>query len=142
MPARTPDHTAAPARGLSARLHTGLCRGEEDADVRGYRLTEAASAGTFVEVAYLLLHARLPDQDRLADFRTLLACAAEVPPVIRALTEELPLHVTPRPDVAHGGQFIGRVRRPGRPDRAGGATDPGRRPDGPAAAGVRRHPVL
>ena len=95
MPARTPDHTAAPARGLSARLHTGLCRGEADADVRGYRLTEAASAGTFIEVAYLLLHARLPDQDRLADFRTLLACAAEVPPVIRALTEELPLHVTP-----------------------------------------------
>ena len=81
--------------GLSARLHTALCRGEEAADVRGFRLTEAASAGTFIDVAYLLLHGGLPDPDHLADFRTLLTCAAEVPPVIRALTEELPLHVTP-----------------------------------------------
>ena len=81
--------------GLSAHLHTALCRGESVADVRGYRLTEAASAGNFTDVAYLLLHGALPDPDHLADFRTLLTCAAEVPPVIRALTEELPLHVTP-----------------------------------------------
>ena len=82
--------------GLSVRLHTGLCRGEDDApDVRGYRLAEAASGGTFPEVAYLLLHGGLPDADRLSDFRTLLLDAAEVPAVIRELTEELPLHVTP-----------------------------------------------
>jgi len=81
--------------GLSAHLHTALCRGEDSADVRGYRLSEAASAGTFADVAYLLLHDTLPDPDHLADFRTLLTCAAEVPPIIRGLTEELPLHVTP-----------------------------------------------
>ena len=82
-------------RGLSARLHTALCRGEAEADVRGYRLTEAASGGTFPEVAYLLLYGELPDQDHFADFRALLLDAGEVPPVIRELTEELPLHVTP-----------------------------------------------
>ena len=81
--------------GLSVHLRTELCRGEDEPDVRGYRLAEAASNGTFPEVAYLLLHGGLPDADRLADFRTLLVDAAEVPPVIRGLTDELPLHVTP-----------------------------------------------
>ena len=102
--------------GLSVHLRTALCRGEEsDPDVYGYRLAEAAGNGTFPEVAYLLLHGGLPDADRLADFRTLLVDAAEVPPVIRELTDELPLHVTPgqtlRTVVSLLGEFDGQAGR-------------------------------
>ena len=102
--------------GLSVHLRTALCRGEEaEPDVYGYRLAEAASGGTFPEVAYLLLHGGLPDADRLADFHTLLVDAAEVPPVIRELTEELPLHVTPgqtlRTVVSLLGEFDGQAGR-------------------------------
>ncbi len=104
--------------GLSAHLHTALCRGENSADVRGYRLAEAASAGAFTDVAYLLLHGTLPDPDHLADFRTLLTCAAEVPPIIRNLTEELPLHVTPGQTLRTVVSLLGEF------DAQAGQTDP------------------
>ena len=102
--------------GLSVHLRTALCRGEREPDALGYRLAEAASGGTFPEIAYLFLHGGLPDLDRLADFRTILVDAAEVPPVIRALTDELPLHVTPgqtlRTVVSLLGEFDENAGRP------------------------------
>ena len=110
-----PREPGQPAAGLSVHLRTALCRGEDEPDARGYRLAEAAANGTFPEVAYLLLHGGLPDADRLADFRALLVDAAEVPPVIRDLTEELPLHVTPgqtlRTVVSLLGEFDGQAGR-------------------------------
>ena len=122
MPARpargTPPARPDAPRGLSARLRTALCRGEDDADVRGYRLSEAASGGTFLEVAFLLIHGGLPDQDRLADFRALLLEAAEVPPPIRALTAELPLHVTPGQTVRTVVSLLGEF------SESAGQTDP------------------
>lgn len=62
---------------------------------RGYAIEELAREATFTEVAYLLLHGELPTSEHLADFRAILAEAAEVPEPVIQLLHELPLHVTP-----------------------------------------------
>jgi 2-methylcitrate synthase/citrate synthase II len=59
---------------------------------RGYPIEELARSATFPEVACLLLHDELPDQERLADFQALLVESAELPPVIVDLLGEIPIH--------------------------------------------------
>ena len=63
--------------------------------LRGFSIEDLVRQATYSEVAYLLLHGELPTQELLADFRAILAEAAEVPPAILQLLNELPLHVAP-----------------------------------------------
>ncbi|HLQ46506.1 MAG TPA: citrate/2-methylcitrate synthase [Planctomycetaceae bacterium] len=62
---------------------------------RGYAIEELAREASFTEVAYLLLHGELPTPEQLADFRAILAEAAEVPEPVIQLLHELPLHIAP-----------------------------------------------
>jgi len=63
--------------------------------LRGFAIEDLVRQATYSEVAYLLLHGELPSQEQLADFRAILAEAADVPPAILQLLRELPLHVAP-----------------------------------------------
>ncbi len=59
---------------------------------RGYPIEELAEKSTFLEVAFLLLNNKLPNQEFLADFQSILSESAVVPePVLNFLTE-IPLH--------------------------------------------------
>src|SRR5579863_3354458 len=60
---------------------------------RGYLITDLAQQSTFPEVAYLLLHDQLPNEEQLADFKTILDESAEVAPPIIDLVRDVPLHV-------------------------------------------------
>ena len=62
---------------------------------RGYAIEELAREASFTEVAFLLLHGNLPTPEHLADFRAILAEAAEVPEPVVQLLHELPLHIAP-----------------------------------------------
>ncbi len=62
---------------------------------RGYAIEDLVRQAAFSEVAYLLLHRELPSQLELADFRAILAEAAEVPEAVIQLLHELPMHVAP-----------------------------------------------
>jgi citrate synthase len=62
---------------------------------RGYAIEELVREATYSEVAYSLLHGELPTSEALADFRAVLAEAAEVPPAILQLLQEIPLHIAP-----------------------------------------------
>jgi citrate synthase len=62
---------------------------------RGYALEDLVHESTYTEVAYLLLHGELPSEEELADFRTILVEAAEIPPAVLQLLHELPLHTAP-----------------------------------------------
>ena len=62
---------------------------------RGYVIEDLVREATYTEVAYLLLRGELPSQEELADFRAILAEAAEVPPAIIQLLHEIPLHIPP-----------------------------------------------
>lgn len=60
---------------------------------RGYSITDLAEHSTFPEVAYLLLHGELPNEEQLADFKTILDEAAEVHRSILDFLSAVPLHV-------------------------------------------------
>jgi len=60
---------------------------------RGYPIEQLARDANFLEVAYLLLHGELPNQEQLADFQTILAESAEVDDAVINFIGEIPLHV-------------------------------------------------
>ncbi len=60
---------------------------------RGYSITDLAEQSTFPEVAYLLLYGELPNEEQLADFKTVLDESAEIDPSIIELLRNIPLHV-------------------------------------------------
>lgn len=60
---------------------------------RGYSITDLAEQSTFPEVAYLLLYGELPNEEQLADFKTVLDESAEIDPAIIELLRNIPLHV-------------------------------------------------
>jgi 2-methylcitrate synthase/citrate synthase II len=60
---------------------------------RGYSITDLAEQSTFPEVAYLLLHGDLPNEEHLADFKAILDESADVTPPIIDLLRDVPLHV-------------------------------------------------
>lgn len=63
--------------------------------LRGYAIEDLVREATYSEVAYLLLNGELPTSEALADFRAILAEAAEIPPAIIQLLQEIPLHIAP-----------------------------------------------
>lgn len=71
---------------------TAVATIEDGLQYRGYPIEELAREATFLEVAYLLLHGELPNQEHLADFQSMLAESAEVAPSIIDLLNEIPLH--------------------------------------------------
>ncbi len=69
---------------------------------RGYTIEELAKHGSFLDVAYLLLHDDLPSQEELADFQSVLSESEEVEPSILEFLAHIPLHV-PAMDVLRTG---------------------------------------
>lgn len=57
---------------------------------RGYALGELAENSTFGEVAYLLLHGRLPSANEVNSFRALLKSQRVLPAPLRRVLEQLP----------------------------------------------------
>ncbi len=86
-----------PAAGLDGLVagETAISTLDHGLHYRGYALEDLVRDATFTEVVYLLLHGELPIQETLADFRAILAEAAEVPPAVIQLLHELPLHIAP-----------------------------------------------
>lgn len=89
------DHTQ--VAGLDGVIagKTAISTLDDGLHYRGYAVEDLAREATFSEVAYLLLHGELPTAEQLADFRAILAEAAEVPDAVLQLLQELPLHVAP-----------------------------------------------
>ena len=65
--------------------HTG-----NDLHYRGYDIADLAGHATFEEVAYLLVHGKLPDKGELAAYRKRLIALRGIPAPVRAVLEQLP----------------------------------------------------
>ena len=72
---------------------TAIATTEGGLQYRGYPIEELAAEASFLEVAYLLLYASLPNQEQLADFRSILVESAEVAPELLDFLAAIPLHV-------------------------------------------------
>jgi citrate synthase len=78
----------------------GVIAGETDVSsitgglsYRGYSIDDLSAGATFPEVAYLLLHGDLPNEEQLADFKSILDESAVVDPEILEFLKGVPLHV-------------------------------------------------
>lgn len=59
----------------------------------GYAVRDLAEDASFEEVAYLLLHGKLPTEEQLADFEAVLIEASHVPSEVIDFMATIPLHV-------------------------------------------------
>lgn len=86
-----------PNTGLDGLIagETAISTLDHGLHLRGYAIEDLVREATYSEVAYLLLHGELPTSEALADFRAILAEAAEIPPAILQLLQEIPLHIAP-----------------------------------------------
>jgi 2-methylcitrate synthase len=73
--------------------NTALCtvgRTGNDLHYRGYDILEIASVCEFEEIAYLLVHEKLPNRAELAEYKTRLRSLRGLPAAVRAVLELLP----------------------------------------------------
>ncbi|HLN50225.1 MAG TPA: 2-methylcitrate synthase, partial [Steroidobacteraceae bacterium] len=73
--------------------NTALCnvgRTGNDLHYRGYDILDIATTCEFEELAYLLVHEKLPNQAELAAYKSKLKALRELPPALRAVLEHLP----------------------------------------------------
>lgn len=81
-------------RGVVAG-ETDICSLDGGLRYRGYCIYDLVQGASFLEVAYLLLHEQLPNEERFADFLGLVADEAALPEELPRMLELLPLHVSP-----------------------------------------------
>ena len=73
--------------------NTALCtvgRSGNDLHYRGYDILDFADEAEFEEVAYLLVHEKLPTRGELASYKKKLRSLRTLPPQLRATLEQLP----------------------------------------------------
>lgn len=74
---------------------------------RGYEIEDLAREATFEEVAYLLLHGRLPTTSELAGFKKALVARRELPQALRELLEKVPAKTHPMDVLRTGCSYLG-----------------------------------
>lgn len=78
--------------------NTALCsvgRTGNDLHYRGYDILEVAEACEFEEIAYLLVHGKLPTREELAAYKRKLASLRDLPASLRKVLEQLPAATHP-----------------------------------------------
>jgi 2-methylcitrate synthase len=96
---KQPASAKAPAPKKSVALsgvpagNTALCsvgRTGNDLNYRGYDILEIATTCEFEEIAYLLIHGKLPNRAELSGYKAKLAALRGLPATVRAVLEVLP----------------------------------------------------
>jgi len=107
---------AAPAPKKSVALsgvpagNTELCsvgRSGNDLNYRGYDILEIAEASEFEEIAYLLIHGKLPTRAELAGYKAKLLGLRGLPATVRAALELLPAASHPMDVLRTGVSVLG-----------------------------------
>src|ERR1700681_3162107 len=78
--------------------NTALCtvgRSGNDLHYRGYDILDFATTSEFEEIAYLLVHGKLPNVSELMAYKAKLKRLRGVPTAVRAALEQLPASTHP-----------------------------------------------
>jgi len=78
-----------------------------DLHYRGYDIAEIAAGASYEEVAYLLIHERLPNRAELENYRARLRNARTLPPALKAALETLPSTAHPMDVLRTGCSVLG-----------------------------------
>jgi 2-methylcitrate synthase len=92
--------------------NTELCsvgRTGNDLHYRGYDILEIAEAAEFEEIAFLLVHGKLPNRAELVGYRAKLKSLRGIPLVVRAVLEQLPAASHPMDVMRTGVSALGAV---------------------------------
>jgi len=90
--------------------NTALCtvgRTGNDLHYRGYDILEIANAAEFEEIAYLLIHERLPNRAELTAYKSKLRSLRGIPQSVRAVLESLPAATHPMDVMRTGASALG-----------------------------------
>ncbi|MEO5622968.1 MAG: citrate/2-methylcitrate synthase, partial [Dokdonella sp.] len=78
--------------------NTALCtvgRSGNDLHYRGYDILDIATTSEFEEIAYLLVHGKLPNRAELAAYKAKLKSLRGIPASVKAVLEQLPASAHP-----------------------------------------------
>jgi 2-methylcitrate synthase len=106
--------------------NTALCtvgRSGNDLHYRGYDILEVAETCDFEELAYLLIHGKLPNQAQLAAYKAKLKNLRGLPTPLRAVLEALPAAAHPMDVLRSGASALGCVLPEKREQDAAGARE-------------------
>ncbi len=104
--------------------NTALCTvglNGNDLHYRGYDILEFAGHAQFEEIAYLLVHERLPNRQELASYKTELKALRGLPASLRASLEQLPPSAHPMDILRTGCSVLGSLLPEREDHRAAGA---------------------
>jgi 2-methylcitrate synthase len=112
----TPEAAAVPKGKKSVALsgvtagNTALCsvgKTGNDLHYRGYDILEVADSCDFEEIAYLLIHGKLPNKAQLAAYKAKLKNLRGLPAPVRAVLEQLPAAAHPMDVLRTGASVMG-----------------------------------
>lgn len=107
----TTPNSGAGLRGQSAG-ETAICTvGAEGNSLkyRGYDVDDLAVNASFNEVAYMILHGQLPDQEQLDDFVQRIINNRDLPEALREVLERIPASAHPMDVLRTGCSFLGNI---------------------------------
>src|ERR1700730_5547769 len=99
--------------------NTALCtvgRTGKDLHYRGYDILDIATQCEFEEIAYLLVHEKLPNRSELAAYKTKLKSLRVPPPAVLTVLEQLPATSHPMDVLRTGVSSLGCVLPEGSED--------------------------
>ncbi len=108
----TPKPKKSVALSGVAAGNTALCsvgRSGNDLHYRGYDILEVAESCEFEEIAYLLIHGKLPNQSELTAYKAKLKSLRGIPAPVRAILEQLPPGAHPMDVLRTGASALGCV---------------------------------
>ncbi|MBE9563231.1 MAG: 2-methylcitrate synthase, partial [Proteobacteria bacterium] len=76
---------------------------------RGYDITELAQKAIFEEVAYMILHGKLPNQQELDDFISRLKTQRGLPKALKTVLEQIPANAHPMDVMRTGCSMLGNL---------------------------------
>ena len=94
----------------TAAGNTALCtvgRSGNDLHYRGYDILDLATTSEFEEIAYLLVHGKLPNSSELRGYKAKLRSLRGVPAAVKAALEQLPPSAHPMDVMRTGVSVLG-----------------------------------
>ena len=92
--------------------NTSICtvgRNGNDLHYRGYDIADLAANCQFEEVAYLLIHEKLPTKSELDSYKAKLKNLRDLPPQVRNVLEQLPKSTHPMDVLRTGISALGTI---------------------------------
>ncbi|MFT5506723.1 MAG: 2-methylcitrate synthase [Gammaproteobacteria bacterium] len=107
-PVRKPKKSV--ALSGTAAGNTAICtvgRTGNDLHYRGYDILDIADCCEFEEIAYLIVHEKLPDQAELDSYKTKLKSMRDLPATVKTILEQLPKETHPMDVMRTGCSALG-----------------------------------